>query len=108
SLTAAEKEVSSQGFSGGAPVQSVKPPGVAFTARRSTGPFSSPRKFLAWKEKTASTAVVLRLVKRYSSAATGRDESSSWPGSNGLQPVISTSSGMPASASITLAKGKRA
>ena len=50
-------------------------------------------KFLALKENTASTGLLLRLVNRYSNAATGRLELSGSPGSNGLQPVISTLSG---------------
>ena len=44
-------------------------------------------KFALWKEKTASTGLSVGLVKRYSSAATGSEESSASPGMKGLQPV---------------------
>ena len=64
-------------------------------------------KFLALKENTASIGPLLRLVNRYSRAATGRLELSASPGSNGLQPVISTPSGTCGSAERTTPNGKR-
>jgi hypothetical protein len=51
-------------------------------------------KFALWKEKTARTGRSERFAKRYSSAATGSEESSAFPGMNGLHPVRSTSSGI--------------
>ena len=62
----------------------------------------------AWKEKTASMGASLGLVKRYSNAATGRLELSAPPGVKGLQPVMDISSGILASRSVTVPKGKRA
>ena len=47
-------------------------------------------------------------MKRYSRPATGRLESSASPGSNGLQPVISTASGTAGSVSVTRPNGNRA
>ena len=85
------------------PPHKMKPPS---TGRTACGSPPAAMKFLALKENTASTGLSLRLVKRYSSAATGRLELSASPGSNGLQPVISTLSGTCGSASADHAKWK--
>ena len=64
-------------------------------------------KCMAWNEKTASTGLLVRLTKRYSTAATGRLEASASPGMKGLQPVASTATGMAGSWRATVPKGKR-
>ena len=77
------------------------------TGRTACGLPPVAMKFFALKENTASSGPLLRLVNRYSSAATGRLELSASPGSNGLQPVISTLSGTCGSVSVTTPNGKR-
>jgi hypothetical protein len=61
-----------------------------------------------WNDQTASTDLGVVFLKRYSSAPTGRPESSAWPGMNGLQALRLHSIGTAESFSVTSAKGNRA
>ena len=113
SLTVAAKAASSCGASGLDPLESTKPPGIALTAGGLSAAVGlavlrlplTAMKFSAFQENTAWTSEADRLVKRYSSAATGRLAASALPGSKGLQPQISTSRGTSGSCNVTVAKG---
>ena len=71
-------------------------------------PFPVSMKFLVLYEKTASTVLPVGLLKWYSNAPRGRLDRSGSVATNGLQPIIFTSSGISLSASVSVAKGKRA
>ena len=102
--TVAENAASSHGFSLDPPPHRMNPPAIGRTA--SELPLVA-MKFFALKENTASSGSLVRLVNRYSRAATGRLELSASPGSNGLQAVSSTFSGTCGSVRVSTPKGKR-
>ena len=102
--TVAAKAASSQGLSFDPSPHRMNPPAMGRTA---CGLPPVAMKFFALKENTASKGLRLRLVNLYSRAATGRLELSASPGSNGLQPVISTFNGICGSVSATMPNGKR-
>jgi len=103
--TVAASAASSWGASAPGPAHSTKPPSVARTA---SGLPRVARKLRACHDQTASTGASVSLVKRYSSAATGRLAWSASLGSNGLQPVTATATGSAGSRNVNVPNGKRA